>query len=269
MSDAPVADFSWQSSSRTDVGMVRQLNEDACLDRPEAGLWAVADGMGGHTAGDTASRMIVEALAALDPGASLAAFIDEIEERLIDVNASLRALAAAKEGQTTIGSTVAALVASGGIGICAWAGDSRVYRCREGAIEQITQDHALVEELVERGVLTRDQAVGHPQGNLVTRAVGAADQLCLDLEIIELRDGDTFILCSDGLDKELSPEEIAEVVARQNDRAVSEVLVDIALSRGCRDNITVIAVDMHRQNPSPESDDTEPPAGEPDSSADS
>ena len=177
------------------------------------------------------------------------------------------ALMAATQEAQTIGSTVAALVAKGHLGVCAWAGDSRVYRCRDGSIEQVTQDHALVEELVERGVLTRDQAVGHPQGNLVTRAVGAADQLCLDLEVIELRDGDTFILCSDGLDKEVTPEEIAEVVARENDRAVSEVLVDIALSRGCRDNITVIAVDIHGQDPQQESEDTIPRFGAAESSA--
>ena len=148
--------------------------------------------------------------------------------------------------------------------MCLWAGDSRIYRCRDGGIEQITQDHALVEELVERGVLTREQAVGHPQGNLVTRAVGAADQLCLDLEIVELRDGDTFVLCSDGLDKEMTPEEIAEVVARDNDRPVSEVLVDIALSRGSRDNITVIVVDIEQQDPEEESEDTVPRFGEAD-----
>ncbi len=263
MSNAPAAAFAWRSSSRTDVGMVRQLNEDACLDRPDAGLWVVADGMGGHTAGDTASRMIVETLATVEPSGSLADFIDDIEERLIEVNASLRALAATKETQT-IGSTVAAFIASGHLGVCLWAGDSRIYRCRDGGIEQITQDHALVEELVERGVLTREQAVGHPQGNLVTRAVGAADQLCLDLEIVELRDGDTFVLCSDGLDKEMTPEEIAEVVARDNDRPVSEVLVDIALSRGSRDNITVIVVDIEQQDPEEESEDTVPRFGEAD-----
>ncbi len=246
--------------------MVRQINEDACLDRPDAGLWVVADGMGGHTAGDTASTMIVDTLAAMNPPAALGELIDEIEDRLLAVNDSLRAMAATREAQT-IGSTVAALIASGRLGVCAWAGDSRIYRCRDGGIEQVTQDHALVEELVERGVLTRDQAVGHPQGNLVTRAVGAAEQLWLDLEILELRDGDTFILCSDGLDKELTAEEIAEVVARDNDRPVSEVLVDIALSRGCRDNITVIAVDIERQDAGEASEDTIPRFGEADRGA--
>ena len=243
--------------------MVRQLNEDACLDRPEAGLWVVADGMGGHTAGDLASSMIVDALRDLQPTERLADYVDELESRLVGVNASLRAIAASQDTQT-IGSTVAALVVSGSLGLCAWAGDSRVYRCRAGAIEQLTQDHALVEELVERGVLSREQATGHPQGNLVTRAVGAAETLCLDLEIFELHDGDVFVLCSDGLDKEVTPEEIAEVVGRDNERSISDTLVDIALSRGCRDNITVIAVEVTAGEADDATEDTVPRFGEDD-----
>jgi serine/threonine protein phosphatase PrpC len=119
-----------------------------------------------------------------------------------------------------------------------------VYRCRAGQIVQVTQDHALVEEFVEKGILTREQAASHPQGNLVTRAVGATDVLKLDMEIVELQPGDVFVLCSDGLDKELDSDEILEVVERQNDRSLSDVLVDLALSRGSRDNVTVISVEI-------------------------
>jgi len=256
MNDLPAGRFTWRSNSRSDVGMVRQLNEDSCLDRPEAGLWVVADGMGGHTAGDMASGMIVDSLRELEPPARLSEYVEQVESRLLEVNASLRTIAATQDAQT-IGSTVAALIAFGHLGVCAWAGDSRIYLCRGESIEQVTQDHALVEELVERGVLSREQAIGHPQGNLVTRAVGAADQLSVDLEVVELQDGDTLILCSDGLDKELTPEEIAEVVARDNDKPVSEVLVDIALSRGCRDNITVIAVEIRAEDPADEVEEEE------------
>ena len=267
MSVGSRASFTCTSSSRSDVGMVRQLNEDACLERPDAGLWVVADGMGGHTAGDLASGMIVDALRDLKPVHRLADTVDELETRLVNVNASLRAIAAKQDTQT-IGSTVAALLVHGGLGLCAWAGDSRVYRYREGGIEQVTQDHALVEELVERGVLSREQAADHPQGNLVTRAVGAAENLCLDLEVFELRDGDMFVLCSDGLDKELTPDEIAEVLGRENDRTTSDTLVDIALSRGCRDNITVIVVEVRAGDPGAaedeETEDTIPRFGEDD-----
>jgi serine/threonine protein phosphatase Stp1 len=237
--------------------MVREVNEDACLDRPEVGLWVVADGMGGHTAGDRASGMIVDSLRALPAPGRLSDYVDEVEKTLLRVNDSLRIMAASQEA-STIGSTVAALLAHGGHGACVWAGDSRVYRLRAGVLEKVTQDHALVEELVERGVLTREQAVRHPQANLVTRAVGATDNLCLDVEVFELCGGDRFLLCSDGLDKELEEHEIAEVMMRDNDAPVSSVLVDIALSRGCRDNITVIAVDIAGEG---ESEDTIPRFG--------
>lgn len=237
------AKISWSSSSRTDVGMVRDINEDAYLDRSDLGLWAVADGMGGHTAGDVASGMICEALNAVSPPKALSKFLDEVESRLLRVNAKLRAIAKGNESQT-IGSTVAALIARERHAVCVWAGDSRIYRCRGGQIVQITQDHALVEELVEKGILTRLQASSHPQGNLVTRAIGATDTLKLDLEIVELQPGDIFIICSDGLDKEVNPSEMLEIAQRENDRSLSDTLVDLALSRGSRDNVTVVAVQI-------------------------
>ena len=136
----------------------------------------------------------------------------------------------------------AALVARGRHAICVWAGDSRIYRCRGGQIVQITQDHALVEELVEKGILTRLQASSHPQGNLVTRAIGATDVLKLDLEIVELQPGDIFVLCSDGLDKEVKPSEMLQIAGQENERSLSDTLVDLALSRGSRDNVTVVTV---------------------------
>ncbi len=237
------AKISWSSSSRTDVGMVRDINEDAYLDRSDLGLWAVADGMGGHTAGDVASGMICEALNAVSPPKALSEFLDEVESRLLRVNAKLRAIAKGNESQT-IGSTVAALIARERHAVCVWAGDSRIYRCRGGQIVQITQDHALVEELVEKGILTRLQASSHPQGNLVTRAIGATDTLKLDLEIVELQPGDIFIICSDGLDKEVSPSEMLETAQRENERSLSDTLVDLALSRGSRDNVTVVTVQI-------------------------
>ena len=232
------------STSRTDVGKVRQHNEDACLDRPDVGLWVVADGMGGHSAGDVASGMIVSRLATLEPAASLSRFLDQVESTLETVNRDLRKLAASREA-ATIGSTVAALLSRGGHAICAWAGDSRIYRLRDGELEQITQDHALVADLVDRGVLTAAQAANHPQSNLVTRAVGAGDALKLDCEIVTLRPGDRFILCSDGLDKEVDDSEVRDAASRASDEDLADTLVELALSRGSRDNVTVIVVDVH------------------------
>ena len=233
--------YCWTSSACTDVGAVRELNEDAYLERPDLGLWLVADGMGGHFAGDVASQMVVSAMDDLAPPRSLSAFVESVERRLVDTNTRLREYAEREETHT-IGSTVVALLIHGQHAVCLWAGDSRMYRYRDAGLEQISQDHALVEELVERGVLTPEQAIDHPHGNLVTRAVGAASQLFLDVEIIPLRAGDLFVLCSDGLEKEIAETEISAMVEKSGAAPLSRLLLERALSFGARDNVTVITV---------------------------
>ena len=235
--------LSWKSSARTDVGNVREINEDAYLDAPEHGLWVVADGMGGHAAGDLASGAIIEALSAIERPATLAEFAEMVDDALVDLNARLREMAS-REDVHTIGSTVVVLLALGEFGICIWAGDSRLYRLRDQALEQITQDHALVEELVSKGIISAAEAAGHPQSNLVTRAIGASNDLFLDMEIFELRPGDRFVLCSDGLDKEVPPEDIAYYASKESLLNLSEVLVALAVERGARDNVTVVCVEI-------------------------
>jgi len=234
----------WTSSACSDVGAVRELNEDAFLERPDLGLWLVADGMGGHFAGDVASQMVVAAMASLEEPRSLSQFVNQVEQRLVETNARLREYAEREETHT-IGSTVVALVVRGEHAVCLWAGDSRLYRLRESRLEQISQDHALVEELVERGVLTPEQAIDHPHGNLVTRAVGAADNLFVDVEIIEVRAGDVFILCSDGLEKDIVENEASALLANEGADRLSQRLVERALNFGARDNVTVISVAIH------------------------
>jgi len=238
----------WQSCGRTDVGMVRELNEDAFLERAEIGLWVVADGMGGHTAGDVASHMICDRLAAIERPAGLAPFVDEVEERLLAVNAELRAIAARREART-VGSTVVALLAHGEHAVCLWAGDSRAYLYRHGTLIAVSEDHGLVSELVAKGMLSVEEARDHPQANLITRAVGAADTLFLDAEIVELLPEDRWLLCSDGLDKEVSAAEIAEILAAEPGAPYCDLLVDLALSRGARDNVTVVAITVHEGEP--------------------
>jgi len=240
------ANLYWTSNACTDVGSVRELNEDAYLERPDLGLWLVADGMGGHFAGDVASQMVVAAMDALELPTSLSQFVEAVEEQLLETNTRLREYAIREETHT-IGSTVVALVIRGQHAVCLWAGDSRLYRCRHGRLEQISQDHALVEELVERGVLTPEQAVDHPHGNLVTRAVGAADNLFVDVEIVAIQPGDVFILCSDGLEKEIAEEEISAMVQNNGSSRLSQQLVERALSVGARDNVTVISIAIHRR----------------------
>jgi len=235
------AKFGWTSSACTDVGAVRELNEDAYLERPDLGLWLVADGMGGHFAGDVASQMVVSCMDGLEPSGSLSALVETVERRLVETNARLREYAEREETHT-IGSTVVALLIHGEHAVCLWAGDSRMYRYRGAKMEQISQDHALVEELVERGVLTPEQAIDHPHGNLVTRAVGAADQLFLDVEIVPLAAGDLFILCSDGLEKDIVEKEFSAMVEKNGASPLSQLLLERALSYGARDNVTVITV---------------------------
>ena len=240
-----VTTYNWTSASRTDAGSVRDRNEDAVLDRPDVGLWAVADGMGGHIRGDLASRAIVDRLAALHAPRTLSQFVTAVEIGLLEVNANLRKLAESSLPRT-IGSTVVTLMLRGDYGVCMWAGDSRAYRLRKGELVQLTQDHALVEDLVENGFLDRSQADSHPQAHLVTRAVGASNALELDLEIFDVRERDMFILCSDGLNKTLSYEDIAalacDCLAGRVTQPPAEALIERALARGARDNVTVSAV---------------------------
>ncbi len=249
--------FTWQSSCRTDVGSVREINEDACLARPETGLWVVADGMGGHSAGDLASGSIIDTLAGVAAPESLSEFTEDVEQRLVSLNTRLREMAS-REEVNTIGSTVVALLAYNRHCVCQWAGDSRIYRFRDERLEQLTQDHALVEELVEKGVLSPEEAAGHPQSNLVTRAVGATDRLYVDAEIFELAHDDCFVLCSDGLDKEVPEEDIAHVVGNQSIAQMSDAMVDLAIQRGARDNVTVVCVQVSMNSAAVPGLETEP-----------
>ena len=239
--------LTWRSFACTDVGAVRKINEDSMLARPERGLWAVADGMGGHSAGDRASQLVVARLDALEMPDALSQAIDAVDDALVASNTALRELAQA-EHKRTIGCTAAAMVIRGRHAAMLWTGDSRVYRHRPGeGLSQLTQDHAMVEQLVTQGVLTRAEAENHPQANLITRAVGAADVLFVDVELFELAPGDVLMICSDGLYKEVDNKEIGELLADESNEDAARALVDLALSRRARDNTTVIVVRIDAQ----------------------
>jgi serine/threonine protein phosphatase PrpC len=232
----------WKSATITHVGNVRKLNEDSCLDRADIGLWVVADGMGGHAAGDVASQTVVQTLAALPAHATLPAFVNAVEDGILEANERLVAMAA--ETKQTSGSTVVALIASQGYGVVLWAGDSRIYRLRNGSFKQMTTDHSQVELFIEQGLITREEAVNHPAGNMVTRAVGAGPELYLEMDIVELEIGDRFLLCSDGLDKHVSDPEIADVLGQGPPAQAAQRLIDLTLSRGASDNVTVSVVEV-------------------------
>lgn len=231
----------WTSAAHTDVGPVRSRNEDAFLDQPEQGLWAVADGMGGHAFGHVASSRVVDALAepAL-PGATLAARVVATHTRMAQVNHALRQEAAAR-GVRVMGSTVAVLLACGTELACLWAGDSRIYRYRDGRLEQLTRDHSQAEQWRAHGGAP-ENAPASAAANLITRAVGAADSVALEQATLHARGGDIYLLCSDGLSNPVDAAAITRTLAGGNCAQAAQALVALAIAQGGRDNITAVVV---------------------------
>lgn len=238
----------WVSAGATHVGHVRQVNEDAFLDRCDIGLWAVADGMGGHHAGDVASNHIVDLLDETQACRTLSGYVDAVEDRIITANNELIQLARQHHDNRTIGSTVVAMIAVNGHCAFLWAGDSRAYRSRNNQCVQLTRDHSQVEEMVQRGLLQREEAENHPASNIITRAVGATDQIFVDVDVEETQPGDTFLLCTDGLNKHVSDNEINEILQTDNIDEIPEKLIALTLQRGAIDNVTAIAI---RAEPKP------------------
>ncbi|MGF6571873.1 protein phosphatase [Paraburkholderia sp. GAS333] len=239
--------FRWTSSARSDAGRVREINEDACLDQPGIGRWAVADGMGGHAVGDLASRLVIDALSRIASPVSMKTLIADARARLQTANRQLRDEAARRQVQR-IGSTVVVLLACDRFCGYVWAGDSRIYLYRGGQLQQLTRDHSQVEQLKSLGVITDEEARHHPAQHMITRAVGATDMLDLDDDAIEVVDGDVFVLCSDGLSNELSDDEIIAVLTSAERENASEELVELALAKGGRDNITAVVVQAEDPN---------------------
>ena len=237
--------LSWQSHGISDVGRVRKHNEDSMLERTEVGMWVVADGMGGHAAGDVASQMIVNSLKKIHEGISLDRYIDEIEDRLVTVNEKLIKKGNESKKRTTIGSTVAILLAFDKYCVYLWAGDSRLYRLRNNEIRQMTTDQSQVEQYVEQGLISREQAAVHPHGNMITRAVGATREFYLDMDIQEMEKGDRYLLCSDGLTKHIVDMEFQDILLKGNSAPKTcKDLIDLTLSRGAGDNVTAVVVDI-------------------------
>lgn len=237
--------FSWTSASRTDVGNERQVNEDSCLELPGRGLWMVADGMGGHAAGDIASQMLVTKLRGVDSHDKLSEFVDDVEDRVLDANLRLHDMSLEGEDAKVMGTTLAALLAFEKHVVCMWVGDSRVYRLREGELlKQVTTDHSEVEEMIAQGVLDKAEAMDHPSANVVTRAVGGLKSVYVDLELDELEDKDRYLICSDGLFKDLSEEEIEELMGQGSCSDACHALIDTVLEREAADNVTVVIVDF-------------------------
>lgn len=225
--------------------MVREINEDACLMRPEIGLWVVADGMGGHEGGELASGMVIEDLRHLPPPTDWQQLLDMTTACLQETNRKLRQEAARRFANRLIGSTVVILLAYENHGACLWVGDSRLYRWRAGELQQLSRDHSQVQEWVDMGLLKPEQAHYHPLANVITRAVGSTDELAIDRVEFPLAPGDVFLLCSDGLNKTVPDAELPQLLAAGDERAIVQSLIHLALKRNANDNVTVVVVTLH------------------------
>ncbi|TWB13096.1 type VI secretion system protein ImpM [Nitrospirillum amazonense] len=225
------------SHGRTHPGTRRTINQDALLLRPDLGLWCVADGLGGHSAGEVASALTVKALDAVMPPLSYGGFVEEVREALVEANDKLRAQAATLGDQALIASTAVVLLIYANRFNCLWVGDSRIYLLRDGRLRQLTTDH------VAAGINQQQRAT-----MLVTRAVGAADTLEIDMVQDVIQPGDRFLLCSDGVTKVLSETEIATLMRGMPPRETVDALVENILVSGAPDNLTAVIVDV------PESD---------------
>lgn len=235
------SEFLWTSAARTDIGLVRSRNEDSYLAQPKRGLWAVADGMGGHAFGDLASRAVIDALDSLAAPDNMAHFVAAARDRLDKVNQDLRADARTRR-VPVMGSTVVVLLACGTEAACLWAGDSRIYLYRNGRLHQLTRDHSQAEELRARGAGAIAAAAGAAIANVITRAVGAADTIEVDLATLTARDGDMFLLCSDGLSNPVDEQAIMDALAPGDCAQAAQDLIALALANGGRDNVTVVVV---------------------------
>jgi serine/threonine protein phosphatase PrpC len=247
------SDFVFRMAWVTDVGLARELNEDSVLARPEIGLWAVADGMGGYGGGDVASRAVIEALNALPPSTSAAHLLAEFEQEILRANSELRALAGAR-GAAVMGTTLVALIVHGPHFACVWCGDSRVYLRRGDVLTQVSRDHSEVQELVDRGLIDKVEASNWPRRNVVTRALGVSDQA--ELEIVDGKAyvGDRFLLCSDGLVVHVADEEIAALLVARDPQKACDDLLNLTLDRGASDNVSIIVVDCGEEERTPYSD---------------
>jgi len=221
----------YRSAADSNVGCVREINQDSFLERTDAGIWGVADGLGGHANGEVASRMVCDALADVVPDSSFEQMIEVVRQRVGDVNEQLVRAANRPVNAVHSGSTVVALLARGSSCAILWAGDSRAYRWRKGGFEQLTQDHSLA------------ALEGLANSNAITRAVGGEATLDLDLVRDRVEPGDRFLLCSDGLSKIVSDEQLASWMAHEDIAQAVDAMIKATLAAGAPDNVTALVVE--------------------------
>ena len=222
--------------TRTDVGKVRASNQDALIEGER--LWGVADGMGGHKGGETASAGardgLLKALEDKEPS------LDALREGVTEVNAQLFEQQRGDAALSGMGTTLTVMWLSDHFAYLGHVGDSRAYLLRDGKFRQVTDDHSLVAELFRLGQLTREQAANHPMRNVITRAVGTEEQIDIDLIVEERRKGDLWLICSDGLYGMVPDEQIEATLAAHTPKRAADLLMEMALNAGGRDNISLV-----------------------------
>ena len=236
----PGGGFRIESYARTHEGCVRTHNEDSYVARDDGGLWAVADGMGGHEGGEWASGRIVRELGRIDLALGYEDVCEEAAQAVTAANKQI--LAEGKERGKSMGSTLVMLVIEGSRYAVLWAGDSRAYLMRGGRLEPLSRDHTQVQEMVTRGLMTAEQAHGHPMGHVLSRAVGVQKEVEIDRVEGEIQPGDIFLLCSDGLHGVVGEEAIGDRFARAAPDQALDALIDLTLEKGAPDNVTGIAI---------------------------
>jgi protein phosphatase len=254
--------YDWKSAARSEIGRVRGSNEDSVFTSPQAGVFVVADGMGGHAAGEVASAIASRTIG--DQACKTCNTLDDQSRRLVEAfreaGREISREVAEEPARAGMGTTATALrLRRDGSYVIAHIGDSRAYLSRDGRLERVTKDHSWVQEQLERGLIAPEQARGHPQSNIITRALGTDPDPTPDLYPGELRAGDLFLLATDGLTDMVPEEEIGEVLARNREedgtnpdaegslQAVADALVDAANRAGGVDNITVLVVRVEEE----------------------
>jgi PPM family protein phosphatase len=247
-----------RSSARTDIGRKRRHNEDSFLADDALGLYIVADGMGGHAAGEVASAQAIKSIheALIEGKPLLESFARTptveareqvaqlMEKAILKASADIYATAGTDLGKRGMGTTVVALLVTGKKAVVGHVGDSRVYLHRNGRAHQLTEDHTFVQEQIKRGLITREQAAGASENrNVITRAVGIQPQVAVDTLVADVLPGDLFVLCSDGLHGYLPDEEVSQAFGQDRTK-LAGLLVDLALERGGKDNVTAVCVSV-------------------------
>ncbi|WP_293266703.1 protein phosphatase 2C domain-containing protein [Neptunomonas sp.] len=242
-----MSEINWNGYGQTDVGAVRDENQDSFIGIDPIGVWCVADGMGGHKEGGIASHLVTQSLESLQQKEirTLDELVVEAHQLLHEANRSLREMSESFYGEELIGTTVVVLFIRGDTGAVTWSGDSRLYRMRDTAFELITRDHTQFEELVSRGLIDDlSSEASHPASHMLTRALGVGKELELDTVRLQVEPGDVFLLCSDGLSNMIDQLDLGKTIYYSEDkqRAVAN-LINMALARQANDNVSALIVD--------------------------